>query len=157
MTGAGAFANRDGQATDRPCAGDEHVFSDQIERERRVHGVPKRIETGKHLQRNGRIGVPAVLLRDRHEFRPSTGTINTDALSVRTKMPPSGEAITAMSAGDVTLGNDEIAAGERFYVLAHAINNAAKLMANDQRDRNRLSRPRLPIVQEQVRPTERST
>src|SRR5436190_14531167 len=126
MTGAGAFTNRNRHATDRPCAGDEHVFSDQIERERRVHGVPKRIETGKHVQRNRRIGMPAVLPRNRHELRPSAGTINTDALSVRTKMPPSGEAIPTMPAGDVTLGNDEIAAGEPFYVLAHAIDNADK-------------------------------
>ena len=81
MTRAGAFANRNRHATDRACAGDEHVFSDEIEGERCVHGVAQRIETGKHILRNRRVGMPAVLLRDRHELRPSTGTINTDALS----------------------------------------------------------------------------
>jgi hypothetical protein len=52
VTRAGAFANRNGHATDRPGAGDEDVFSHQIERERRVHGVAQRIETGKNLQWN---------------------------------------------------------------------------------------------------------
>src|SRR5437870_6573723 len=98
--------------------------------------------------------MPAVLLRNRHELRPSAGTINTDALSVRTKMPPSGEAIPTMPAGDVTLGNDEIAAGEPFYVLAHAIDNADKLMANDHRHRNRFLRPGIPVVDVHVRATD---
>src|SRR5436309_3019484 len=90
--------------------------------------------------------MPAVLLRDRHELRPSAGTINTDALSVWTKMPPSGEAIPAMPAGDVTLSNDEITAGEPFYVLAHLIDNPDKLVADDHRHRNRFLCPRIPVV-----------
>src|SRR6266481_9222237 len=95
--------------------------------------------------------MPAVLLRDRHQLRPSAGAINTDALSVRTKMPPSGEAIPTMPASDVALGNDEIAAGEPFYVLAHAIDNTDKLMADDHRHRNRFLRPRIPVVDVHVR------
>jgi hypothetical protein len=39
VTRAGSFANRNGHAADWPGAGDEHIFADQIERERRVHGI----------------------------------------------------------------------------------------------------------------------
>ena len=95
--------------------------------------------------------MPAVLLRDRHELCPSAGTINTDALSVRTKMPPPGEAIATMPAGDVTLGNDEIAAGEPFYMLADAIDDTDKLMPDDHRHRNCFLRPGIPVVDVHVR------
>jgi hypothetical protein len=51
----------------------------------------------------------------------------------------------------VTLGNDEIAAGEPFYVIANAIDNTDKLMANDHRHRNRFLRPGIPVVNVHVR------
>ena len=60
-----------------------------------------------------------------------------------------------MPTGDVTFGNDQIAAGEPFHLVADAIHNADKLMANDHRDRNRFLRPRVPIVDVQVRATDR--
>ena len=49
---AGSFANRNGHATDGSCSGDEHIFPDQIKRERSVNRIPQRIETGKHIERN---------------------------------------------------------------------------------------------------------
>jgi hypothetical protein len=52
VTRAGMFANRDGHATDRPRAGDEHIFADKIERQRGVNGVAHRIETGQDIERN---------------------------------------------------------------------------------------------------------
>ena len=39
MTRTGTFADRNGHAADRSCACDEHIFADQIERERRMHSV----------------------------------------------------------------------------------------------------------------------
>ena len=36
---AGMLADRNGHAADRPGAGDEHIFADQIERESGVDGV----------------------------------------------------------------------------------------------------------------------
>src|SRR5882724_13144105 len=136
MTRAGAFTNRNGHATDRTSARDQHVFADQIERERRVHRVAQRVETGKHIQRDRWVGMPAVLLRNRDELRPSAGTVNADTLRVWTQMPPSSEAIPTMPTSDVPFGNDEIALAKTFDVVPHAIHNADKLMANDHRHRN---------------------
>ena len=39
VTRPGAFADRNGHATDRTRASDEHIFTDQIERERSMHSV----------------------------------------------------------------------------------------------------------------------
>ena len=50
VTRAGSFANRDRHAADWSRAGDEHIFTDQIERERRVDGVAHRIEARKHIE-----------------------------------------------------------------------------------------------------------
>src|SRR5262249_44584079 len=151
MTGAGAFANRNGHATNRTRTGNEHVFADEIERQRCMDGVAQRIETGKHFQRDGRIAVPAVLLRDRYEFCPSTGTIDPDTARVWTQMPSPRETIATMPAGDVTFGYNQIALRKTFHVIAHAIDNADKLVANYHRHRNRLLRPRVPIVDVHVR------
>ena len=113
---AGMFADRNGHATDRSRAGDEHIFADQIEGERGVHGVAERIETGKHIERDRRIGVPAVVLRDRDKFGPGAGAIDADALGVRAKVTAPGQTIAAMPAGDMSLADDEIASRKSAHV-----------------------------------------
>jgi hypothetical protein len=60
-----------------------------------------------------------------------------------------------MPTGDVPFGNDEIAASKTFDVIAHAIDNAHKLVANDYGYWNRFLRPGVPIVDVQVRATDR--
>src|SRR5260370_35722996 len=95
--------------------------------------------------------MPAVLLRNRDELRPSAGTINADTLRVWTKMPSSGEAIPTMPTGDVPFGNDEVAAPKAFDVAAHAIHNADKPMAHDHLHGNPLLRPSIPVHGVQVR------
>src|SRR5205085_11698534 len=60
VTRAGLFADRNSHATDRAGAGDEHIFADEIERERGVNGVAEWIETGKHLEWDRRISMPAI-------------------------------------------------------------------------------------------------
>jgi hypothetical protein len=69
-------------------------------------------------------------------------------------MPSSGEAIPTMPTGDVSFGNDEIAGAKTFYVIAHAIHNADKLMANDHWNWNRFLRPRIPVIDVHVRATD---
>jgi hypothetical protein len=57
-----------------------------------------------------------------------------------------GEAIATMSTGDVTLADDQVAFCKTFDVIAYAINNADKLMADYHRHRNRFLRPNVPVV-----------
>ena len=61
-------------------------------------------------------------------------------------MPPSGQTIAAMSAGDVSLAHDEIAARKTFHVIADTLNDADKLVADRHRHRNRFLRPGIPVV-----------
>src|SRR5207244_2289018 len=155
MTRAGPLANRNSHATDRPGAGNEHIFSHEIERERSVHGIAQRIETGKHIERNRRIGVPAVVLRNSYELRPRTGAIDANALRVWAKMTAPSKTIAAMSTGNVSLADHEIAARKAFHVITYSLNRADKLVANRHRHRNRFLRPRIPIVDMHVSPADR--
>ena len=69
VAGADMAADRRRHDADRPGAGDQHVLADEIEGERRVHGVAERIEDGADLvvdlvgQRDGVEG------RDLHDTR----------------------------------------------------------------------------------------
>src|SRR5439155_13469810 len=155
VTRPGSFANRNGHATDRASAGDEHIFPDQIKRERSVNRVAQRIEAGKHIEQNRRIRVPAVVLRDRYKLRPRTGTIHAHALRVGAKMPASGQTIPAMSTGDVSLAYYKIAARKTFHVIADSINGAHKLMPDRHWHRDRFLRPGVPIVDVHVCSTDR--
>src|SRR5439155_26963442 len=103
LASSGSFSNRNDHATDQPGACDEHIFAEQIERERSVHRVAQQIETEKHIERNRGISVPTVVLRNRYELRPRTGTIDAHALCVWAKMTAPGQAIAAMSTSDVPL------------------------------------------------------
>ena len=61
---AGHFGDRHRHASDRARAGDEHVFADEIERERSVNRVAERIGAGKHIDRDFRIAAPEICFRD---------------------------------------------------------------------------------------------
>ena len=70
-------------------------------------------------------------------------------------MPPPCQAIATMSTGDVPLAHDQIALAKAFHVFTHTINNAHKLVADGHRHRNGFLRPGIPVVDVQVRATDR--
>ena len=80
------------------------------------------------------------------KFRERALTIHADALRVRAKMTPAGETVSAMSADDVTFAGDEIARRKTFHAIADAIDDADEFMADDHRHRDRLLRPRVPVI-----------
>src|SRR5207248_11047772 len=93
-----------------------------------------------------RIGVPAVVLRYRYELRPRAGTIDANALRIWAKMSASGQTISTVSTGDVSLAYHEITLYEALNVIAHRIDNAYKFVTNYHRHGNRLLRPCVPVV-----------
>src|SRR5439155_851119 len=120
-----------------------------------MYGVSQRVEARKHIERNGWIGMPAVVLRNGHQLRPCPGAVDAYALSVWAQMTPPCQAIATMSTGDVPLAHDQIAAREAFHMIADTINNADKLVADRHWHRNRFLRPLVPIVDVHVRSADR--
>ena len=153
---AGHFRDRHRHATDRAGAGDEHIFADEIEGERGVNGVAQRIRTGDHIERNFRIAAPEICVRNGDVFRETARPIHADAFGVRTKMAPAGEAISAMSTDDVAFGRDQFAFLEIAHGGADFVDHADKFMPDHHRHRDRLLGPRVPVINVNVGPADRS-
>ena len=61
-------------------------------------------------------------------------------------MTPAGEAIAAMTADDVAFGCDQFAFLEIGHRAPDLIDDADEFMSDDQRHRDRLLRPRVPVI-----------
>src|SRR5262249_17801724 len=79
------------------------------------------------------------------------GAIHADADGVGAKMAASGEAVAATAADHVAFAADNFAGEEVVHVLAHFHDLADELVADDHRHGDRLLRPRIPLVDMQVR------
>ncbi len=71
-------------------------------------------------------------------------------------MTAPGQAIAAVSTGDVSLAHYEIAPRKTFHVTTYSLNSADKLVADRHRYRNRFLRPRIPVIDMHVSPADRS-
>src|SRR5215831_9273947 len=98
--------------------------------------------------------MPAVVLRDSDKFGPRPGTIHAHAQCVWTKKTAPSEAISTMTAGDVSSAHDEIAAQKSFYVIAYGIDNPHKLVADYHRHGNGFLRPGVPVIDMNVGSTD---
>ena len=70
-------------------------------------------------------------------------------------MAATGQAIAAMSAGNMAFHRDEIAFGKTFHMVANLFDHADKLVANGHRNGNRFLRPGIPVVNVNVGPADR--
>src|SRR6266404_2238868 len=70
-------------------------------------------------------------------------------------MTASGEAVSTMATSDVAFADDKISRRKSFYVIAGKIDNPDKFMAYGHRHRNRLLRPRVPVIYMDVGPADR--
>ena len=90
--------------------------------------------------------MPAIVLRNHDKLGKRARTIYSHTLCIRAKMPPAGQTIPAMAAGDVTFTDDEIARSEPLDMVADGIDHPDKLMPDRHRNGDRLLCPRIPIV-----------
>ena len=73
-------------------------------------------------------------------------------LGVFAQMAATGETVAAAAADDVPFGADNVARMKIGHVGADFDDFAHKFMPDDQRDRDRLARPRIPVIHVQIRP-----
>src|SRR4051794_2398482 len=153
---ASHLRNRHGHATDRAGAGDQDIFADELEGKGGVNGVAERVRTRNYVQGNARIATPKIRGWDRNIFSESSRPVHADPFRVWTKMPPSGQAIAAMSANDVSFGRDQLAFLEVANGGADFIDHADELVPDRHRHGNRLLGPCVPVVDVNVRPADGS-
>src|ERR1700733_2807278 len=85
------------------CAGDEHIFAQDGERERGVNRIAERIEDSRNVRSHMGAVAPDIAHRYRDVFGEGAGPIDANALRVGTQMPAAGEAITAQATDDMPL------------------------------------------------------
>src|SRR5581483_6297856 len=141
-------------APDRPRARDQHVLAEHGERERRVDGVPERVEDRRDLLVDARPVVPDVRHRQRDVLGERARPLDAEPDRVCAEVPPAGQAVPAAAADDMALAADEIADREVADVRAELDDLADELVADDHRHRDRPLRPRVPAVDVEVGATD---
>ena len=139
------------QAADRPGAGDEHVLADQVERQRRVHGVAERVEDGQSVERDPLVRRPDVDRRERQVLGEGAGRGRADAHAVRAEVTAPGAAVAAVAADDVPLAGRQLPELEAAHPVSQLDDPAHELVAGDQRHGDRALRPLVPLVDVHVR------
>ena len=138
-------ADRRGHDADRAGAGDEDVFARELERQRAVHGVAERVEARADLV--GHPGRQDICVRRGHAHvlgeRP--GPLHADADRVAAQVTPPGPAVAAMPAGHMTLDSNALPGREAAHLAADLRDRALELMTDDERHRDRLLRPGIPV------------
>ena len=148
------FRHRNRHDPDRPRARNQHVFAQQRERQRRVHGIAKRIEDRRNLLVDLRIMPPDVRHRQRDKLRKRSRPIHPDAQRMRAQMPPPRQTVPAPPAGHMALAAHNVARIKIIHIRSHRHNLADKLMPNRHRHRNGLLRPLVPLVDMHIGPTD---
>ena len=142
--------DRGRHAADRAGTGDEHVLAEDRERERGVHGVAERVEDRGDVVVDARPVVPDVRHRQRDVLGERAGPLDAEADRVGAQVAPAGHAVAAAAADDVPLAADEVAGREVADVRADLDDLADELVADHERHRDRLLRPRVPAVDVEV-------
>jgi hypothetical protein len=93
-------------------------------------------------------------MRDCDKLSPCAGAIYADALRIRAKVTPPGEAISAMPARDMALADNKITAREPFHVIPDKIDNSNKFVADGHGYRNRFLRPCVPAIYVHISPAD---
>jgi hypothetical protein len=121
------------QTADRPGTGDENVLADQVERQRRVHGIAQWVEDGQGVERDPLVGRPDVDRRQCQVLCEGARGGRSDAHAVRAEMTATGAAVAAVATDDVPLAGHQLPDLEAAHPVSELDDPAHELVASDQR------------------------
>ena len=127
-------------------AGDEHVFTHQIEGEGGVHGVAERIEDGGQFIGDVVRQLEGVEGRDHQVFGEGARAVDADPYGVAAQVGATGAAVAAVAAGDVAFAGDAIADGEAAHFLADGDHLSHILVTDHHGHGYGLLGPLIPVV-----------
>src|SRR5687768_864822 len=120
-----------------------------------MDSIAQRIETRKHVERDGRIDEHRIACRNAEELCKRTVAIHAHALRVLAKMTPAGEAVSATATNDVSLAIDEIARLEALYIRSYFRDYSDKLVPDHHGRPDGFLRPRVPVINVHIRAADR--
>src|SRR5450759_965247 len=142
---AHVLGDGDGHDADRPRARDEHVLTDEIERERRMRRVTEGVEDRGDARRDGVRDVPRVGRREREVLREAAVPVHADSDRVGAQEAPPSAAAAAEAADDVSLAGDALVDAEAADAFADLRHVPHELVPEDLRRTDGALRPRVPV------------
>ncbi len=140
------LSNRGRHHANRARAGDQHIFAHQVEGERRVHRVAKRVKDRGQIVRDIVRDFEGVKRRDHQIFRKTARAVYAHTDGIAAQVRTTGAAVTAVATGDVTFTGDAVADLKTAHFLADTDHFAHVFMPHNHRYRDRLLRPFIPVV-----------
>jgi hypothetical protein len=140
------FRHGNGHNADRSSASDQNIFTEQVERQRRMDRVAKWIEDAGDIARDVCIVNPDVGHRQRQVIGKRPGPIHADTLRVLAQMTPPGETVPATATDNVPFAADDVTNMKVMDIVADLDDPADELVADGHWHGNRLLGPRVPLV-----------
>ena len=129
-----------------PCAGDQHVFAQDVKLKGRMHGIAERIKDRLYVSFDLGIVDPNVGHWQRDIFCKGSRAVHSNALGVFAKVAAACQAVPAMTADHMPFATYNFAHAEVGYVRAHLHDFTNKLMSYHHGHRNGFLRPGVPLV-----------
>jgi hypothetical protein len=135
-----------GHDADGTGAGDQYILAEEVEAERRVHGIAERVEDGADLvvdavgERHHVEGGQAEVIGE----RPLLVHADPPGLGVEVELARAG--LAGGLADQVAFARAALAEAEALHVAPHLHDLAREFVAGDKRDGNRALRPSRPIA-----------
>src|SRR5690348_2404894 len=135
-----------GQKADRACAGDDHVFADEIIGQSGMSRIAKGIEDRGGRIRNRVWDDNGVFCGNGDIFRETAGAGRANGFVDAAKVGIAGAAGAAMTAGDMPFAGNTVAQLKALDVLADLHNFTDEFMTDDQWKMNTALRPSVPLI-----------
>ena len=142
--------HRDGHQADWPGPSDEHVFTEHIEAQGRVHRVAQRIEDRGDIPVDIGGVVPDVGHRQGEILGKGAWPIDPHALRRLAKMAPAGEAVAAAAAHHMPLPRHDVAGKEVVDICADRHDLTDEFVPHGHRHGDRFLGPGIPVVDVEI-------
>jgi hypothetical protein len=154
VAGSGVVDDRRSHQPDRSGAGDQHVFPEDREQERRVDGVPEGIEDRRDVPVDPGVVVPDVRHRQGDVVCERARPVDTDTFGVRAQVASTRHAVPASAAHHVALTADEVARSEVAHIRADLGDLSDELVPDHEWNRDGPLGPVVPLLDVEVGPAD---
>ncbi len=142
----GVTGNGGRHAANGAGAGDQHIFSQHVEGQRRMGGVAQGVEAGENIPWDGGIAVPDVGHRDAQILGKSSRPVNPHTAGIHAQVAAAGQAVAAAAADQVPFAGDNVTGLKIMHVVADIRDRTDKFVPDVHGNRNRFLGPGIPVI-----------
>ena len=150
MPRSGVPHHRHRHQPDRPGPRDEHIFTEHVEAQSRMHRIAERIEDRRHIAVDIGGVVPDIRHRQGEILRKGARPVHAHALRRLAEVAAAGETVAAATADDMPFPRHDVAREEVVHIGADGDDLADELVPDRHRHGNRFLGPGVPGVDMQI-------